>query len=763
LKLAIAAIVKNERESLPEWVAFHLSVGVSHFLIADNASDDGSYEWLQALEHAGIVTLISVPTEDKPPQLPAYQQLLAKCPQLIDLVAFIDADEFLLPTDDGLLDWLAERFSDPNVGAMGLNWACFGSNGAKFREEGLVIERFTQRAKRDFGPNHHIKSIVRPEYVERFVNPHMARLRRGHYINTQGQPLVERQAPDGTVRVGLSEQVCWEGARINHYLVKSVEEFVLGKARRGSAATPNYQKQRDYFMRHDRNDMACLGASELAPKVKQKMKWLQQLAEKQQADKQQATPESNAERPTGHELTRWLKRRVKEWASTTSDSAQAPIERWSLDYPSEHRESRFLPSGRVVQGWLLLPESLAEMQSQARIIAQWLPTYELCNPLDIDRPDVIKNVLSVSPEQHPQRQCGFRFTVPPKLGNFRLWLALEDQRWLLQDVNIDTQDVTDSASLKVLEGKQGWLFLDNDTNGSVDQFTGRMRLTPEGVEGWRQYLSQLVVTAESQPWALLVAPSKESVMGALYHPFREGASGPMHQVLALEAAKELVYPVSELKALGDGAFIPTDTHWTHKGALSASLALAERLGLDKASCEAVFAKDRYKVRAMGGDLGNKLTPKQVSEVEVLSSFTHTRHKTYDNGLPNFGRLLVMEYPDALNAGTCLLFGSSSSYSMFNYLSRMFRRVVFAHSAGNVDPALVAAVSPDYLAAQTNARFVVQVPTVAFSLDEMIHSKVSQLDKKAFEGVLERRIIASDEYLQAVGVRQWDHTARALFS
>ncbi len=763
MKLAIAAIVKNERESLPEWVAFHLSVGVSHFLIADNASDDGSYEWLQALEHAGIVTLISVPTEDKPPQLPAYQQLLAKCPQLIDLVAFIDADEFLLPTDNGLLDWLAERFSDPDVGAMGLNWACFGSNGAKFREEGLVIERFTQRAKRDFGPNYHIKSIVRPEYVERFVNPHMARLRRGHYINTQGQPLVERQAPDGTVRVGLSEQVCWEGARINHYLVKSVEEFVLGKARRGSAATPNYQKQRDYFMRHDRNDTACLGASELAPKVKQKMKWLQQLAEKQQADKQQATPESNAERPTGHELTRWLKRRVREWASTTSDSAQAPIERWSLDYPSEHRESRFLPSGRVVQGWLLLPESLAEMQSQARIIAQWLPTYELCYPLDIDRPDVIKNVLSVSPEQHPQRQCGFRFTVPPKLGNFRLWLALEDQRWLLQDVNVDTQDVTDSPSLKVLEGKQGWLFLDNDTNGSVDQFTGRMRLTPEGVEGWRQYLSQLVVTAGSQPWALLVAPSKESVMGALYHPFQEGASGPMHQVLALEAAKEVVYPVSELKALGDGAFIPTDTHWTHKGALFASLALAERLGLDKASCEAVFAKDRYKVRAMGGDLGNKLTPKQVSEVEVLSSFTHTRYKTYDNGLPNFGRLLVMEYPDALNPGTCLLFGSSSSYSMFNYLSRMFRRVVFAHSAGNVDPALVAAVSPDYLAAQTNARFVVQVPTVAFSLDEMIHSKVSRLDKKAFEGVLEKRIIASDEYLQAVGVLQWDHTARALFS
>ncbi|MDQ7727294.1 glycosyltransferase family 2 protein [Halomonas sp. SpR8] len=783
MKLAIAAIVKNEIDSLNEWLAYHLAVGASHFLMADNESDDGTYELLESLAQAGLVTLISVSSEDGPPQLPAYQQLLEKRPNDIDLVAFIDADEYLFPTiepeppgkqsNSPLLDWLAEQFASPEVGALALNWACFGSNDAKFRDEGLVIERFTQRAKQSFGPNHHFKSIVRPAYVNEFANPHYARLNRGCYVNALGQPVEPRLDKQGDPRMGLSEQIVWEGARINHYLVKSVEEFVLGKSKRGSAATPNYQKQREYFIRHDRNEVACLGAAALAPKVAQQLQWLQQvvagsLGAKQPPIRQTAVLNSAKEATNSSkassgsfDLKRWLRRRLTEGAASTHDSDDLPLERWSLDYPSEQRGSRFIPSGRVVQGWLLLPEELKEMQSHVQIIAEWQPAFELCHPLEIDRPDVIENILKVSADRHPQRVCGFRFTVPPQLAKFRLWLAIDDQRRLLQEVNVDTQDVQPAQQLKVLKGKQGWLFLDNDTNGSVDQFMGRMRLTQTGLEGWSDYLGQVSETAANTPWALLVAPSKESVMGASYHPRKEGESGPLHQVLSLNAAKDIVYPVEKLKALGDDAFIPTDTHWTHKGARMATIALAEKLGIEKGTCETLFKKDRYKQKEMGGDLGNKLTPQQRSSVDVLTSFSHSRYKTYDNGLPNFGRLLVIEYPDALMPGTCLLFGSSSSSSMFNYLCRVFQRFVFVHSAGNIDPDVVAAVAPSYLAAQTNGRFVVQVPSASHSLEEVIRQKSEQLDEKALEGVREKRIIASDDYLQAIGLLPWEKTCSAL--
>ncbi|MBP5980585.1 MAG: glycosyltransferase family 2 protein [Halomonas sp.] len=764
MKLAIAAIVKNEADSLVEWLAFHLAVGASHFLIADNESNDGTYELLEPLAASGLVTLVSVPTIDEPPQLTAYQKLLNKCPKDVDLVAFIDADEYLLPvneasgtdhTSPGLLPWLEERFASAKVGALALNWACFGSNGAKFRDEGLVIERFTKRAKQAFGPNHHFKSVVRPTWVERFANPHFAYLKQGEYVNALGQPVEPRLGKDSQPRIGLSEQVVWGGARINHYLVKSVEEFVLGKAKRGSAATPNYTKQREYFVRHDRNDTECLMAAERVPEVKRRIAWLQHKIAA--AAELAPTPETSAE--ASFDLKRWLKRKVKAWSSSSDDDQ--PIERWALDFPSEQRGSRFMPSGRVVQGWLLLPAPLAEMQDQVRIVAEWKEAFELSHPLEIDRPDVIENVLEEGAETHPQRRSGFRFTVPPRLGQFRLWLALGDERWLLQEVSIDTSDAATEQPLKVLEGKQGWLFLDNDTNGSVDQFMGRMHLTENGTGGWKTYLTQSAELAASTPWALLVAPSKESIMGKRYHPRVEGVGGPMHQVLALPEASNVVYPVEALKALSDGAFIPTDTHWTHKGAMVAAVALAAKLGVPEADCKALFAKDTYKLKTMGGDLGNKLSPKQTSDVEVLTSFNHNRYKTYENGLPNFGRILVIEYPKALVPGTCLVFGSSSSYSMLNYLSRIFARLVFVHSAGNLDPALVKAVAPDYLAAQTNARFVVQIPSASHDIEAVIQQKSALLDEKGLEGVREKRIIAPDDYLQEVGLLAWEKIASEL--
>lgn len=767
MKLAIAAIVKNELDTLNEWLAFHLAVGASHFLIADNESDDGTYEWLASLERTGLVTLVSVPSGDGPPQLPAYQKLLGKCPKEIDLVAFIDADEFLFPTLDAeeagkqtsfpLLAWLERQFAPPEVSALALNWACFGSNGAKFRDPGLVIERFTQRADRSFGPNRHFKSVVRPACVSEFENPHYAHLKRGHYVNALGKALELRVDPKGQTRFGLSEQIVWEGARINHYLVKSVEEFVLGKSKRGSAATPNYKKQRDYFMRHDRNDVACLGAAEMAPLVEQQMQRLQQMVgDTPEAVQAAAQAGGSGARSGSFDLKRWLKRRLKEGTTSSSGSDGLPVQQWALDYPSEQRGSRFMPSGRVVQGWVLLPESVREMQPEVQIVAEWQSAFELCHPLEVERPDVIENVLKAPAEHHPLLSCGFRFTIPPRLGRFRLWLALGEQRWLLQEVSVDTQDAESSPLLKVLEGKQGWLFLDNDTNGSVDQFMGRMRLTSSGVEGWQAYLAQTAEVAAQRPWALLVSPSKESVMGEAYHPRKEGDTGPMHQVLGLPMAQHVVYPVAELKALGDNAFIPTDTHWTHKGAMAATIALAEKLGVERAACESLFRKDRYKDKTMGGDLGNKLTPRQSSTIEVLASFNHARYKAFDNGLPNFGRLLVIEYPDALVEGTCLVFGSSSSYSMLNYLCRIFKRFVFVHSAGNIDPELVSAVAPDYLAAQTNARFVVQVPSAKQSLLELINDKRSRLSTDEQAMVEKRQVLAApgDALLAELNLDPW---------
>ena len=276
VKLFVAAIVKDEQTALLEWLAWHRVVGVSGFLIADNGSTDGTRELLLALQAAGVLQVFDFPGElGKTPQLPAYRMLLRRCPATVDALAFIDADEFLLPLDGeaSLLPFVRTRFADERVSAVALNWANFGSSGEQFAGDGLVIERFTRRAPQAFGANHNYKSIVCPARAASFHNPHYVNLHSGLYVDAAGRELVEHphQGP------GLSAEVCWQGARVNHYAVKSLEEFLLGKARRGSAATLSRIKHQAYFKAHDRNDEPCLLAANLAPAVREEMARLQAL------------------------------------------------------------------------------------------------------------------------------------------------------------------------------------------------------------------------------------------------------------------------------------------------------------------------------------------------------------------------------------------------------------------------------------------------------------------------------------------------------
>ena len=299
MKLFVAAIIKNEMDALLEWIAYHRVVGVSGFIIADNGSNDGSRAFLDGLERLGIVTVLDFPdVVGQKPQLPAYERILRSCSEDIDLLAFIDADEFLVPLDpeQSIATSLDKWFSDPSVSAVALNWSNFGSNGELFAEEGLVIERFTQRAPQLFNANKNFKSIVRPNSAIHFNNPHHVELRYGRYIDTLGNDLVSHPKHGN----GVSEEVVWNGVRVNHYVVKSLEEFLLGKHLRGSAATANRVKHKAYFKAHDRNDETCLLAAALAPKVKAEMAALQAQLD--------ALPEEESPQKSDS----WLATRVKK-------------------------------------------------------------------------------------------------------------------------------------------------------------------------------------------------------------------------------------------------------------------------------------------------------------------------------------------------------------------------------------------------------------------------------------------------------------------
>ena len=138
----------------------------------------------------------------------------------------------------------------PAVGAIAVNWAIYGSSGRLRAESGLVIERFTRRAARIRLLNHHFKSIVRTAAVAGVgPNPHVFALGPPlRAIHSDGREI--RRHPG---RHGLSWDVIWSPLRINHYVVKSREEFMTRKQPRGRATSADLRPAA-FFDSHDLND-----------------------------------------------------------------------------------------------------------------------------------------------------------------------------------------------------------------------------------------------------------------------------------------------------------------------------------------------------------------------------------------------------------------------------------------------------------------------------------------------------------------------------
>ena len=270
-RLAIAAIVRNEGPYLLEWIAWHRCLGIRDFFIADNNSDDGATGLLAALQAAGAIVHLPFPgTPGVAPQIPAYRMIVARYASTAEWIAFIDADEFLCPTDpaglsaagrfapgsssdiDGsLLRWLGAL--PGAVGAVALNWANYGASGQETPGGGLVVERFTRRGPQAMPENVFIKGIVRMRHWRGPLStPHGFDIAPwAFYIDTSGD-LVDRREP---VR-GSRDRAVWGRFRLNHYAIKSRAEFTHKKLKRGRAATlTKPPRDDDYFRRYDRNDI----------------------------------------------------------------------------------------------------------------------------------------------------------------------------------------------------------------------------------------------------------------------------------------------------------------------------------------------------------------------------------------------------------------------------------------------------------------------------------------------------------------------------
>jgi hypothetical protein len=240
--LAIGAIAKNEAPYLKEWIEWHRDQGVDKFYIYDNDSTDNTAEILAPYIAEGLVDYRFWPGQRQ--QIPAYDHCIAQHRLDMRWLAFVDIDEFMVPRQGTrLVDFLQRMEPHPVVE---VNWLVYGSGGEKIERAGGVMERFRHHSLIDAWLNRHVKSFIDPRRVCCMTGCHeAARLPgSGHAVDVFGEPI----RANWRHRNPVSGDV-----RINHYAVKSLEEF-LKKRARGRARSLDMRGM-EYFHRFDLNDI----------------------------------------------------------------------------------------------------------------------------------------------------------------------------------------------------------------------------------------------------------------------------------------------------------------------------------------------------------------------------------------------------------------------------------------------------------------------------------------------------------------------------
>lgn len=238
--LAVCAIAKNEGPYFKEWIEWHRVHGVEKFYIYDNESTDCTQEVLTPYIESGLVEYNYWPGMKQ--QLPAYDDCFERHRLEARWLAVIDLDEFIVPMMDKTIPGFLYRMEKFSV--VEINWLVYGSGGAKTKEPGGVMERFHRHSLPDHVLNRHVKSIVDPRRVCTMVGCHEAARISGRAADSHGMLL----------KKGFRDRKPQQDViRINHYAVKSYEEFLAKRAR--GRARINTLRDFSYFEQYDLNDI----------------------------------------------------------------------------------------------------------------------------------------------------------------------------------------------------------------------------------------------------------------------------------------------------------------------------------------------------------------------------------------------------------------------------------------------------------------------------------------------------------------------------
>ena len=241
-RITVVTSMKNEACFILEWVAYHLSIGVTHFVIYTNDCDDPTDAILDRLAALGYVTRRDNPFNREAGQKPQRGALndAIDLPEVreADWVGVIDVDEFVnIHVGDGTFAALLKAAHDPNV--ISMTWRFFGNRGVNAFEDRWQTEQFMACAPL-YIPKPRLgwgfKSFFRPDGpfdklgVHRPLELDEDRFDQVRWVNGAGRCMPERLIRSAEW-FSRKDTIGYDMVTLNHYVLRSAESFLVKRQR----------------------------------------------------------------------------------------------------------------------------------------------------------------------------------------------------------------------------------------------------------------------------------------------------------------------------------------------------------------------------------------------------------------------------------------------------------------------------------------------------------------------------------------------------
>ncbi|MGB5133925.1 MAG: glycosyltransferase family 92 protein [Prochlorococcaceae cyanobacterium] len=150
---ALVLVVRNEARHIGEWARFHRLAGARQVIVYDDGSHDATVETLAAALEPDQLRVIPWRQRlvDLPLRRQIHNQVLAYAHAAANFgadfrwMAFIDADEFLVPKQAASIDAALSHLG-PEVRNLSLPWHMFGRCGHRQPPAGGVVANYRLRA-----------------------------------------------------------------------------------------------------------------------------------------------------------------------------------------------------------------------------------------------------------------------------------------------------------------------------------------------------------------------------------------------------------------------------------------------------------------------------------------------------------------------------------------------------------------------------------------------------------------------------------------